>query len=142
MLLKVIRAMIPSITNLTRLTSMSNITSTNTICQPVLPLVHTLNYIQFASFTQVHRERKIRARIEKGPHKVKTHHGAFQRFMVVGSYGSHMFMHKRSNKNHKMRHKTRNNKLSKRRMRPVVTKGIVRRLKKLIPYYKRKKYAL
>lgn len=72
-------------------------------------------------------------------YKMKTKNAARKRFRIIGKLFDKHFRHWPNNKRHKMLNKTRNN-LKRKKSERYVHKTNMRHLKRLFPYFKRKKY--
>ena len=72
-------------------------------------------------------------------YKIKTKNAARKRFRIIGKLFEKHFRHWPNNKRHKMLNKTRNN-LKRKKSERYVHKTNMRHLKRLFPYFKRKKY--
>lgn len=72
-------------------------------------------------------------------YKMKTKNAARKRFRIIGKIFDKDFRHWPNNKRHKMLNKTRNN-LKRKKSERYVHKTNMRHLKRLFPYFKRKKY--
>ena len=83
---------------------------------------------------------KVLSRKKVQNYKHKTHKGFHKRITICGLFSDRRFKHKAVGYRHLMRNKSPNALKKKRRPRFIVKYGILQRAKKLLPYYKRKKY--
>jgi ribosomal protein L35 len=95
-----------------------------------------INYQKF-SLRSMKSKRKSRA--PDPNYKISTHHGLKKRIRIVGPRWCRAFKFWPSNHRHKMVNKSNANLASKKKPRYVV-KAYIRRVKRLLPYFKRKKY--
>ena len=98
---------------------------------------NSLVNIQSKGIRSAQAKRKLK--FPDPTYKMKTKNAARKRFRIVGGLYDKGFRHWPNNKRHKMINKTRNNAKRKKTAR-YVCKADVRHLKRLFPYFKRKKY--
>ncbi len=73
-------------------------------------------------------------------YKMKSHKGLSKRIKIEGGTRNIMFRFKAPGARHLMRNKSNRNKRFKKKVRYLTGKGDIKRAKKLLPYFKRKKY--
>lgn len=87
--------------------------------------------------------RKVRAKQQSKrkvkKYKLKTHTGFAKRHWVTGTRNERVFKFKAAGARHLMRNKSTANKARKRRMKTITTPKDIRRARRLMPYFKRKK---
>jgi len=98
---------------------------------------NSLVNIQSKGMRSAQAKRKLK--FPDPTYKMKTKNAAKKRFRIVGGLYDKDFRHWPNNKRHKMINKTRNNAKRKKSER-YVCKADTRHLKRLFPYFKRKKY--
>lgn len=104
---------------------------------PSLKAENNLFQIQKKEMRSAKTKRKLK--LPDPTFKMKTKNAARKRFRVIGKLFDKHFRHWPNNKRHKMLNKTRNN-LKRKKNERYVHKTNMRHLKRLFPYFKRKKY--
>lgn len=97
------------------------------------------NLIQLAKKEMRSAGAKRKLKFPDATYKMKTKNAARKRFRIIGKLFDKQFRHWPNNKRHKMLNKTRNN-LKRKKSERYVHKTNTRHLKRLFPYFKRKKY--
>jgi len=95
-----------------------------------------INYQKF-SLRSMKSKRKARAPDPK--YKISTHHGLKKRIRIVGPRWCRAFKCWANNHRHKMVNKSSSNLARKKKPR-YIAQAYIRRVKRLLPYFKRKKY--
>ncbi len=98
---------------------------------------HNLFQLQKREMRSARTKRKLK--FPDTTYKMKTKNAARKRFRIIGKLFDKHFRHWPNNKRHKMLNKTRNN-LKRKKSERYVHKTNMRHLKRLFPYFKRKKY--
>jgi ribosomal protein L35 len=98
---------------------------------------NSLVKIQSKGMRSAQAKRKLK--FPDPTYKMKTKNAAKKRFRIIGGLYDKGFRHWPNNKRHKMINKTRNN-IKRKKTERYVCKADIRHLKRLFPYFKRKKY--
>jgi len=117
--------------------SLNTLTLANQRFQLPKTTENSLVSIQSKGIRSAQAKRKLK--FPDPNYKMKTKQAARKRFRIVGGIYDKDFRHWPNNKRHKMLNKTRNNAKRKKSER-YVCKADIRHLKRLFPYFKRKKY--
>lgn len=104
---------------------------------PIEKTENNLFQVQKKDMRSANAKRKLK--FPDSNYKMKTKNAARKRFRIIGKLFDKQFRHWPNNKRHKMLNKTRNNLKRKKSERYVHTTNM-RHLKRLFPYFKRKKY--
>ena len=104
---------------------------------PNLKTGNSLIHYQKKEMRSMQTKRKLK--FTDGTYKMKTKNAARKRFRIVGKVFDKGFRHWPNNKRHKLINKSRNN-LKRKKSEKYVSKSDIRHLKRLFPYFKRKKY--
>jgi len=104
---------------------------------PVLKTDNNLFDLQKREMRSAKTKRKLK--LPDTSYKMKTKNAARKRFRIIGKLFDKHFRHWPNNKRHKMLNKNRNN-LKRKKSERYVHKTNMRHLKRLFPYFKRKKY--
>jgi ribosomal protein L35 len=102
-------------------------------------LVKSNLLINYQKFSLRSMKSKRKARSPSPKYKISTHHGLKKRIRIVGPRWCRAFKFWPSNHRHKMINKSSSNLARKKKPRYVV-QSYIRRVKRLLPYFKRKKY--
>lgn len=97
------------------------------------------NILQIQKKEMRSAKTKRKLKLPDTTYKMKTKNAARKRFRVIGKLFDKHFRHWPNNKRHKMLNKSSNNLKRKKSERYVHTTNM-RHLKRLFPYFKRKKY--
>jgi ribosomal protein L35 len=95
--------------------------------------------IQYQKFNLRSMKSKRKVRAPDPKYKMKTHRGLRKRIRIIGSMFDRGFKHWPNNHRHKMINKSTGNLVRKRKAR-YICKSDFRRIRKMLPYFKRKKY--
>lgn len=104
---------------------------------PQIKCENKIVQVQSKEMRSANAKRKLKLPDKK--YKMKTKSAARKRFRIVGRLYDKDFRHWPNNKRHKMLNKNRNN-LKRKKSERYVCKADMRRLKRLFPYFRRKKY--
>jgi ribosomal protein L35 len=104
---------------------------------PALKAENNLFDLQKREMRSAKTKRKLK--LPDQTYKMKTKNAARKRFRIIGKLFDKHFRHWPNNKRHKMLNKSRSNLKRKKSERYVHTTNM-RHLKRLFPYFKRKKY--
>ena len=103
--------------------------------QPKISLFYQIASKNFGVSIATKRKQKL----PDTRYKMRTHRGLFKRIRIVGPRWDRQFKFYPTNNVHKMSNKSRANLRRKRQCR-FIAKSDIRRVRRLLPYYKRNKY--
>jgi ribosomal protein L35 len=95
--------------------------------------------INYQKFYMRSMKTKRRYRKPDTGYKIRTHHGLSKRIRIVGPRWNRCFKFWPTGHTHKMTNKLTNNLRSKKKAK-FIKKADLRHVKRMLPYYKRKKY--
>ena len=92
----------------------------------------------FSAMTRKVKAKKLAGRKVK-KYKLKTKKSIQKRFHVIGSLGERGFKYRAIGHRHLLRHKSTRNLKAAKRKHVIESKANIRRLKKLLPYFKKRR---